>query len=285
MTPEEQAQQDAETERQLRDLAAQIAAMTKLSFDPTTIRKAIVVAVADTATPPTVSLNISGDSQALVTEVRTLNNFTPLVGQTVLIAKQGAEIFILGGIASISPKTASGQPAVMDNGWIKATLSNGSHGGGADDVYYRRVLDHGAWKMQWRGIWNNPTVNTMIGTSDALDPEFRPAKNRPISVARNYNSGAFFTVTMRLDFGDDGQVTLYNSRFGTASANVALGGSTGGADTAHHHQAPGHTSADGYSDYDTPDHGHGWSDNASHSHGISMDFPSWVSLNGVEYFL
>ena len=100
MTPEEQAALDAAQEKQIRELASQITQMAKLGFDPMTVRKGVVAAVADTTTPPTVSINISGDTTTLVSQVRTLNNYTPVVGQTVLIGKQGTEIFLLGAISS-----------------------------------------------------------------------------------------------------------------------------------------------------------------------------------------
>lgn len=282
MTPEEQVAHDAEVEKQLRDLATQIAQMTKLGYDPTTLRKAVVVAVNDFASPPTVSLNISGDANTVVSDVRSLNNYTPLVGQTVLLAKQGAEIFILGSIASVNPRSAQAS-SEEDNGWTKATLSSGSHGGNDNDVYYRRILDHGSWKMQWRGVWNPSGSTTMIGSGDALDPNYRPASYKAISLARN-SDGA---VTIRMDFNADGTVAYLTGTPTISPSTVSLGGTTNGPNVGHHHYAPGHTSADGYSDYDTPGHGHGWSDSASHSHGgfVVIGAPSWISLNGVEYFL
>lgn len=283
-TPEEQAAHDADLDRQLRDLAAQIAKMTKLPFDPVNVRKGVVAGVADTATPPTVSLNLSGDTESIVTEVRTLNNYTPLVGQTVLVAKQGNEIFILGAIASINPKTAS-DATTSDNGWTKAVLTNGTHnGGGNGDVYYRRVLDHGSWKMQWRGGWAPSGSNTtMLSSGDALDPDYRPASLRSVAVTRNSDG----SVYLRMDFAADGTIAYLN---GTPRILTTgdLGGSANSAGS-HAHSFEDWFSATEHFTNGTASagsHTHGI-DTGSHSHGGFTDIgtPTWVSLNGVEYFL
>jgi hypothetical protein len=285
VTPEEQAALDAAQEKQLRELAAQITQMSKLGFDPMTIRKGTVVAVADATTPPTVSLNISGSEDVLITEVRTLNNYTPLVGQTVLIAKQGSEIFILGAIASINPKLTSATNT-SDNGWIKADLSRGTHGGGANDVYYRRVLDHGSWKMQWRGVWN--VSGTAMLDAGTLDPDYRPAAFRPIIVTRNSDGSVF----LRMDFNADGGV---NYVAGTPRINTT--GDLGGTAVSVGNHSHG-IDWDGDADGGGADHNHfgtTWGagghshslDTGSHSHGGFVDIgdPTWISLNGVEYFL
>lgn len=287
---------DDNQDAQLRALAAEIAKLGKLGFDPVTIRKGIVAAVSDQATPPTVSINISGDSETLVTQVRTLNNYTPLVGQTVLVAKQGSEIFLLGSIANINPTTAAGQPSVMDNGWLKATLTNGTHGGNANDVYYRRILDHGAWKVQWRGVWNPAGATFMIDTANALDADYRPTSYRAISCARE----ATDATTIRMDFNADGTVRWWQSVPNVASSGAgtsgssAPGGSTGEANgttqplssgvwnnpggAGNHDHLIGHTHPDIF----VNSHTHS---TPSHSHTVSIANPSWISLNGVEYFL
>lgn len=278
MTPEEQAAADAEQIKQLRDLAAEMVRLSKLGFDPLTVRKGIIAAVADTTTPPTVSINISGDETTLVSQVRTLNNYTPVVGQTVLIGKQGTEIFLLGAISAANPTSVNN---TTDNGWIRADLDNGSHGGNSNgDVYYRRVMDHGSWKMQWRGGWAPGGATTMI---TGLDPDYRPTSLRSLLCARALTG----SVAAQLDFKSDGSVVLTGGSTTVTSATVSLGGSTDG-DGDHSHgisdtygasgefvQSDG-TSTNGY-------HSHSWSDSASHTHTPSA--PAWISLNGLEYFL
>jgi hypothetical protein len=285
VTPEEQAAYDAEQDKQLRDLAAQMAQMSKLGFDPMTMRKAIIGSVSDTTSPPTVSLNISGDTDTLVTQVRTMNNFTPLVGQTVLLAKQGTEIFLLGAIAATNPYSVGGA-GTTDNGWQQATITNGSHGGNSNgNIYFRRVLDHGSWKMQWRGGWAPGGSTILIGAANALDTDFRPSSKRSVLAAREIQTGA---TALQFDFNTDGTVTLVGSTQTAASAtvSVSVGGSTDSRDTAstvsHNH---GGAIATSTITHDDGFHSHSWSDSTSSSHTHAVTAPSWVSLNGVEYFL
>jgi hypothetical protein len=262
VTPEEQAARDAAEAKAIRELASQITQMSKLGFDPLTIRKGIIGAVSDTSTPPTVSVNISGDTETLVNGVRLVNNFTPIIGQTVLIGKQGTELFVLGAISSSNPVLHT---VYTDNGWVKATLANGFHNGNSSgDIYYRRVLDHGSWKMQWQGGWDPNGATTMI---TALDPDYRPASRRPIICARNA-SGA---VSVKMDFQTDGSVTM-------------VGGTTGTTGTSHS------TASAGFHQHEENGGGDftffaGTHDHSIGSHSHSVDLPTWVSLNGVEYFL
>lgn len=281
MTPEEQAALDASQEKMIRELASQITKMSKLGFDPLTIRKGIVAAVIDTSTPPTVSINISGDETTLISAVRTLNNYTPVVGQTVLVAKQGTEIFLLGAISAANPTSVNNH---TDNGWIRATLTNGAHGGNSNgDIYYRRVLDHGSWKMQWRGGWDPLGETVLIDTADALDPDYRPTSHRSLVAARALTGGLSVTV----DFHTSGRVVMTGFQTATNSASVSLGGGTDSAGSHSHgisdtYGATGEfVQSDGTSSNGS--HSHSWGDSASHSHTPS--FPSWISLNGLEYFL
>lgn len=272
MTPEESAAQ----ERELRELAAMISKMGKLDFDPMTVRKGVVASVNDFADPPTVSINISGDTNTLVSQVRTLNNYTPVVGQTVLVAKQGTEIFLLGSIASINPRSTT-DATLTGNGWIKADLSNGSHGSGEHAVHYRRVLDHGSWKMQWRGLWNTSGSTTMIDSGDALDPNYRPTSYRAVVCARQ-SAGA---VTIRLDFNANGTVEVLTGTPGISSTSMGTSSANTSSTVSHSHGGEVSTSTITHND---GSHSHSVN---SHSHGglVLIDYPSWISLNGVEYFL
>lgn len=283
MTPEEEAAHEAQVDQQLRDLATQIARMTKLGFDPMTIRKGIIAAVNESS-PPTVSINLSGDTQTLVSEVRTLNNYTPLVGQTVLVAKQGTEIFLLGSIASATPRAAAGS-AVDTNGWIKATLTNGSHGGNDNDVYYRRILDHGSWKVQWRGVWNPSGNSFMIDAANALDENYRPTSYRSIACARDVTSSTDRLATLRMDFAADGTVRYYSAA-PALDINSSSPGTSSNGSHAHGYFDDWDGVGSGSSDVTNTDGSHSHTVN-SHFHGgtISVAAPSWISLNGVEYYL
>lgn len=280
MTPEEQIALDAAQEKQIRELAAQITQMSKLGFDPLTVRKGVVAAVSDTTSPPTVAINISGDATTLVSQVRTLNNYTPVVGQTVLVGKQGTEIFLLGAISAANPMSVNN---FSDNGWIRATLTNGSHGGNSNgDVYYRRVLDHGSWKMQWRGGWDPGGETVLIDTADALGTDYRPSSHRSLVCARSLAG----ETAAQIDFHTSGRVVMTGGTTATSSASVSLGGSTGSSGSHSHGFDDSYEAGGSYAfdvTYTTGSHSHSWSDSASHSHTPTA--PTWVSLNGLEYFL
>lgn len=275
---------------QLRDLATTMGNMVDKAVSAGfTIRKAIITQVNALSVPPTVSLNISGDTQTSVDEVRMMNNYTPLVGQTVLLAKQKSEILILGAVAT-SGGTDVGP---VDTGWKKATLAAGSHGGnGNGDIYYRRVLDHGSWKMEWRGGWNVSGTNIIA----ALDPDYRPTSKRSILVARDVQGGS---NVAQVDFTSDGKATLVGGLTSPGSAGshshfVDLGvdvsvsgggggsGSTGGASTGTNHTHSVSTS-DSFSGSGGGEASGTSNSGGSHQHNVNN--PTWISLNGVSYYL
>jgi hypothetical protein len=273
VTPEEQAAYDAQQDKLLRDLASQIAGMTKLPFDPGTVRKGIIAAVDDAAAPPTVSINISGDTSTLISQIRTLNNYTPLPGQTVLVFKQGTDIFLLGAIAAGSPFAKTD---TSDNGWIQADLSNGSHGGNSNgNIYYRRIMDHGSWKMQWRGAWN-VSGTSMIASAKALSADYRPASKVSVIAART----ATHSNAVGWDFNTDGTVTLVGPT--VAPSSVADGDFSVGSH-AHAYDDNYGLSAEFFLSDSTYTAG-GFSV-GTHNHSISVSSPTWASLNGIEYFL
>jgi hypothetical protein len=146
-------------------------------------------------------------------------------------------------------------------------------------------LDHGSWKMQWRGVWN--VSGTAMLDAGTLDPDYRPAAFRPIIVTRNSDG----SVYLRMDFNSDGGV---NYVAGTPRINTTgdLGGSTTFVDPIDSTT----TSLSGYLSQNGSDLGHSHGvvgghshgiDTGSHSHGGFVDIgnPTWISLNGVEYFL
>lgn len=280
MTPEEQAAMDAAQEKAIRELATQITQMTKLGFDPLTVRKGIIAGINDATSPPTISINISGDTTTLVSQVRTMNNYTPLVNQTVLVAKQGAEIFLLGSIASVNP---AGNAAASEdtNGWTKAELSNGTHGGasGEADVHYRRIMDHGSWKMQWRGWWNTSAATTMIAAG-GLETDYRPSTTRYLAAARE----ATGAVTIRLAFLANGSVVAASSAptLSIASVNVGTDSANTASTVSHSHGGAVATSTithdDGFHSHTTNSHSHSGST-------ATVSYPSWICLDGIEYFL
>lgn len=125
-------------DQQLRELATTMQGLLqKAVARGFAIRKAVITSVNALSTPPSVELNISGDTESPVDQVRMVNNLNPQVGQTVLQAKQGSEIFLLGAIAASSSKAVG----PVDTDWKRALAAGPYNGNSNGDIYYRRVLE------------------------------------------------------------------------------------------------------------------------------------------------
>jgi hypothetical protein len=283
-TPEEtRAINNSFSDEEILALAKQIQQAANLGFDPTTLVKGVVTAVDAIGSPPTVSLNISGDTTTTVSNVRLLNTYSPVVNDTVLLARQGSDIVILGQIAAWGGKATTNGA----NGWVQATLAAGSHNGDSQgNVYYRRIMDNGAWKMQWMGGWG---VSGTIMVN-ALATEYRPSAKRVVLASRNLAG----LPVCQLAFHTDGRVELLAGtstagNSGNVSGEVSFVDpidSTTTADTSHNH-----ADWEGFATFTTfQSHSHGVVGGHTHSfsggsHTHSVTAPTWVSLNGVEYFL
>lgn len=102
----EQARRGAEARHtnELRELATELA-RPELAFDPATVRKGTVVSFDSTGTPPTLGITLSGDLTITVSGVRFIESYSPTVGDTVLILKQGTDVLVLGPVALVFPST------------------------------------------------------------------------------------------------------------------------------------------------------------------------------------
>lgn len=327
-TPEETAAQAAAAAAaadaailndQIRALATEIAKQTLLDFDPATIRKADVTASADTANPPTISIQISGDTTVTIPGVRYLDSYSPVVGDTILVFKQGTDLVALGQIND-TPAT----PA--DQGWVTT--------GG---VQYRKVLDNGELKVQFKGTF------TVSGASlFTMNAGYIPSVTRTFTAGRNGEStsvlvqvasgtGAVTLVggTQTLGTTDPGgngaNATGLNTGSGGNGANAtglntgdggvqtdaggnganATGLNTGGASagTAHNHSMNnhGHSINDhshwgGTHHHTLGSHGHSIDDHNhtlgnhghsidDHSHNLTLVLPTAVYFDSIEMFL
>jgi hypothetical protein len=248
---------------------------TALAPDPVTAlsgHKAEVTAVdlGGSGTPPTVTVDLGGVS---VEDVAIAANYTPQVGDTVVLAKQGNSYVALFRIGAEGSKSNEDE-----GGWQTASL-NGAHAhNGGQTVMYRRINDHGSWKMQWKGVVDYGAGTTSLLAS-ALSTDYRPGVTRQCTVARSVTGGE---STARIDFGTDGSVTFWG-----LSRTNDLGDSAYGGVSNHNHG--------GSTDFaDPPDglansHAHGIpSSDLTHAHDLgtmSITEPPWVSLDGCEYFL
>ncbi|MFI0262540.1 hypothetical protein ACH4OW_26275 [Streptomyces sp. NPDC017056] len=316
-----QAAQTAQTQA-IRDLATEIAKRTLLDFEPATIRKGTVASIADTAVPPTLGIQISGDTTE-IPGIRYIDSYAPVVGETVLVIKQGTDLVALGEIAQQYTAT----------GWTVLSLGSGFSHNGNDNgtVRYRRGWDNGSWKMQWRGgaaVTGSPTAVV----STPLASGYRPADRATAVVARD----AVGTVSVKLDFNADGTITLVGGTAVPSITSTVIPAHTH-AGPAHSHSGPSHThavftshqqnigSTSGMSQSHThsvPGGGTTGGQNQSHAHELNhtheMDdtgasgsgqtsingtaatgpdggsthghdnnafAPTWISFNSIEYFL
>ena len=271
------------TPSQIRDLAAAINA-PPYNFDPGYMRKGTVSAIniGDANTPPTVTVFLSGDTTTPIAGVGLAANYSPQIGDMVMLYKQGNEFFAQSTVASSSNGT----------GWVTASLASGNtHNGNSNgSLMYRRVLDNGAWKMQWQGAINYGGSASIL--SAALPSDFRPSVKRSLISAREVQSGS---VVVGLDFYTDGTVHIVgentnplsggsHSHFAdlgvSVSGGASVSGGTGGASagTAHTHGFSGSGSSSGSGDASG-------NTNSGGSHSHSVNSPSWVGFSGVEYFL
>lgn len=269
---------------EIRALAQQLQKQGALGFDPSTHVKGIVTAINYNSSPPTVSIQISGDTTTTIDGVRFINNYTPVINDVVDIRKQGPDLIITGQPAYTSGKVVTGGA----NGWVVATLTNGSHDGNDQgNVAYRLILDNGSWKMQWRGGWS-VSGTYLIDTDDALASQYRPQSLRSLVVARQTSTGA---VACHAEFLADGRVRLAGNTQSTLNASVSgdvyftsINDFTSVAGSHSHLDGSGFsTTTDGAHDHSIgASHDHGFS-GGSHSHPVTT--PTWISLHGVEYFI
>lgn len=251
-----------------------------IPFDPATIRKGTIAASNPTNTPPDVSLTISGDDTTTVDAVRYLDSYSPVVGDTVLIIKQGTDIVVLGQINDGGTGTASGwiTPTPLGTGFSNNGNSNGNPS-------YRLVVDNGDLKIQWKGSVAKTGTATALFT---MPTGFRPASKRSMLTGRDPDGGS---NSVQLDFNSDGTIVVIG---GTTVPSGT--GTTGASASLSHQHSLGTTDFQicGYLSKAGSDlchaHGMGSSDFqlGTHTHtmgNLAVTFPVWITLNGVEYFL
>lgn len=248
-------------------LAAEIVAKAAPAQPPLNAYGGTVVDTALTDSPPTASITMNG-SATQIDDVRFMAGYTPVIGDTVEVLSQNGSILIIGHVMDTGTDTAT------TGGWTLATLSSGfSHNGDSQgNLFYRRVSDHGVWKMQWQGAVALSNSNTTVVTG--LATSFRPASQRKLITARGMGNGAAI-LDVQVQFTTTGTVVLAGSSYDfpvDSHAHVLgfddlrLSGylSQGGSDLGHQHNMG--TSFLGYG-------------------SITLSTPDWISFNGLEYFL
>lgn len=229
------------------------------------------ISLGDASTPPSVTVDIGG---VLVPGVAIAANYTPAVGDTVVLAKQGNSYVALFRIAALGSKSAE-----AEGGWIEATLHASHAHNGGQTVMYRRINDHGSWKMQWKGVVDYGSGQSLLLAS-GLAAEYRPSVARQVTVARSVTGGE---STARLDIYTDGTLQFWGL---SRSNDMGYSDYAGGFDHSHGGGTGFTDPADGLAN----SHNHSISNTSvvDHRHylgTLSIDEPPWVSLDGVEYFL
>lgn len=127
--------------------------------------------------------------------------------------------------------------------------------------------------MQWRGGWNVSGTTMVRG----LDQDFCPSSTRTVDDPRDSSGGS---NNVKIDFNADGTAVLVG---GTTTANSTGGQATSGS-------SPGGTTSSANVSISVSGTTSGASTGTNHTHGNGthsrrVDSPTWVSLNGGEYFL
>lgn len=235
----------------------QLAAMASTP-PPLTLDQGVVVDIAPSDTPPTCSITLGGSSTQ-VDDVRYISSYTPVIGDTISVLRQNGSPLVLGHVADVGTATAS------TGGWTTAALFSGSftHGGNSNgNLMYRKVMDNGSWKMQWQGA---VAVTGGPVTVAVLDTSFAPSIKRSVVASRDVKG-----VCESIDFQTNGHVELtYDITHATNLQNIGSSGSGDNSDSnanhggfAHHHNVT-----------------------FDHIHEVNFPNPTWVSFNGIEYFL
>lgn len=258
---------------QIRQLATQLN-QPPYNFDPANIRKAIITAIdaGNSTTAPTCTILFSGDTTSPVAGVRLAAGYGPQVGDTCIVLKSGADFFMLTDIVGVSNQTASSTAG----GWTKATLQGShSHNGNSNgDVMYRRTMDGGCWKMQWKGALNYGGNTALLGA--ALGVDFRPPTKVSILAPRDVNNGG--ATSVQLDIQTDGTISIIATNWSTNSVS------------SHTHDVSGFTGGHSHTEHDgfgTTGSSDSWGNNTTNSggHSHTASNPSWIGLHGLEYFL
>lgn len=292
------SQQQAASEVGTREAVRSLAATLSPDMETTAhLIKGVVTAVNLHAIPRTLSAQLEGDTTTTVDDIGFIHSYTPVVGDTVQIIKQGSSVLAIG-----QTSIAASTPA--QDGWIAPTLASGVTTNAFDPVRYRVIVDNGARKIQLRGGVNLNASQTVLWT---MPTEIRPVVNMtPLLCARDELGGS---NTVSMSPQANGNMLLSAVTTGVKPVSVVTTLTVSGAlpdsitDSAtvnigHDHDwlntDPNSGNPDAYRQNGIagPDHITG----TGHTHGMGHDHdltnpvgavlhPDWVSFNGVEYFL
>lgn len=248
--------------------------------------KGIVVATSVAVTPPTCSIQLSGDTTTTIAGVRFVDSYWPVVGDVVQIIKQSSTLLIIGQVSVWGATPA-------DQGWVSPTPATNWALDAIDPLRYRVIQDHGTRKVQLRGaLTRSSGTPTTLWTMPA---EARPVVNlKPVLISRGWGGGA---VSAQMQINSSGTMVLDGYTAGVASVNgttgnsspdtgVSTGDGPGGTHRHYEYNGSAEPAGDGggFTDWNGA-HTHTVN---SHNHSITstgVSHPDWVGFNGIEYFL
>lgn len=294
---QEDAQRQATQHQQLTSLAGALA--PKKTGCSACLVKGVVTAVGY----PYMTVQVDGDTQTSIANVRYLEAYSPVVGDTCTMLKQGPDLLAIGRV-----NTTTVSPAV--NGWVAPSLGTGMTNT-LDVIRYRVINDNGERKIQLRGKVSVSGTNITLFT---MPSDLRPALDLQLLAARDNtqsnvvqlniaNAGAVTIVGVTSGVaGQSGGPTNFRTGIDPGSGGVSSAiGSTAGVDIGHSHKflntdwsdpAGQYRHADSFPYYweTSPGSGVPRSNhahfNGQHQHALDRVLhPTSVSLNGVEYFL
>jgi hypothetical protein len=290
---QEDAQRAATQHQQLSSLASALAP------PKTGCSACLVKGVVTAYTYPYITVQVDGDTSTSIENVRHLEAYSPVVGDTCSMLKQGSDLLAIGRV-----NTTTASPAL--NGWVTPTLGTGITAP-LDTVRYRIINDNGDRKMQMRGKVAVSGTNTTLFT---LPAGSRPILSLEVLAARNIDGGS--TAVQIAVNASTGVVSLSGVTTGLKDTAYLSGNprtglqssvpqtSTSGVDIGHSHKflnldwgsTDGYRNADSFPYYWETSPGNGVPrSNHSHAGGDhqhymdAVDHPTSVSLNGVEFFL
>ena len=288
MTPAQQTAQQIAAQAQQRQQISSLADALIPQTQPGAILSKGKVMSWESGLPPTVTIQLGGDTSTVIAAVRYLDSYTPTPGDTVLIAKQGSEILVIGK----AHEFYLGQPA--KNGWQSPSLTTTWNRtvAGAPPPLFRKVFDHGEQRIQMQGrVWRNGTNTGAILFT--LPDGYRPTVQRMVLAARE-NVGGLNEVQVYVE--PNGTVNLSGH---TLAGPMNDGVTTSYYNVDHFHEQSGGGIYTGTVRYSTggsplvgvlggsaqdggrdPNHRH-----TTNPHNHVAGFPGWVSLDGVEFFL
>lgn len=296
------------------DVRALASEMNKpaLPFDPCTLRKGEVVAVNAT----TVDITLSG-SDVVIPDVAFADSYSPVAGDTVNVLVQSNAILVMG-----QPMTTGGSTGA--GGWTAPAMGAGFTGSasGRGALEYRRILDNGAPKIQWRGACvRSSGTGTVVAsgvpaagaTRTVLAP--RDPTGGSNSIVLNFNTDG--TVSISGDTTSAAASTAVNQNATAVNQNttadnnnstitiqsggtgiftqlndVAIPAGSPSTNYNHRHEiATGHTHGNDSHDHSQNPHTHTQDPHThtqnAHTHAVNMTAGAgtWVSFDGIEYFI